>query len=165
MPRASLRRRVRGGRRGAHFPRHAAVLDDVDSFDAGFFRIYPREAGLLDPHRLALEPVWITLEDSGYRPADLPVNTGVFLGVSGNEPRGRGRRGRRAAVRVPAGRLRPGARRARAPNGAPRPSAGCGRERPGVGFEAAGEMPAILDCNQDLWSEPADPRQSPAVPG
>lgn len=34
-----------------------------------------------------------------------------------------------------------------------------------VGFEAAGEMPTILDRNQDLWSEPTDPQQSPVMPG
>ncbi|MGW6793687.1 SDR family NAD(P)-dependent oxidoreductase [Streptomyces chartreusis] len=70
----------------ADFPRHAGVLDDADAFDAGFFRIFPREAELMDPqHRLALETVWSALEDSAYRPADLPVNTGVFLGVSGTD--------------------------------------------------------------------------------
>nr|CCC21123.1 type-I polyketide synthases [Streptomyces himastatinicus ATCC 53653] len=70
----------------ADFPRHAGVLDDVDAFDAGFFRIYPREAELMDPqHRLALETVWGALEDSAYTRADLPTNTGLFLGVSGTD--------------------------------------------------------------------------------
>ncbi|MEU0843707.1 SDR family NAD(P)-dependent oxidoreductase [Streptomyces sp. NPDC005962] len=70
----------------ADFPRHAGVLDDVDAFDAGFFRIYPREAELMDPqHRLALEAVWGALEDSAYTRADLPRNTGLFLGVSGTD--------------------------------------------------------------------------------
>ncbi|MFI0774448.1 SDR family NAD(P)-dependent oxidoreductase [Streptomyces sp. NPDC021212] len=70
----------------ADFPRHAGVLDDVDAFDAGFFRIYPREAELMDPqHRLALETVWGALEDSAYTRADLPRNTGLFLGVSGTD--------------------------------------------------------------------------------
>ncbi|MEU7163984.1 SDR family NAD(P)-dependent oxidoreductase [Streptomyces morookaense] len=68
------------------FPRHAGVLDDVDAFDAGFFQIFPREAELMDPqHRLALETVWNALEDSAYTPADLPKNTGLFLGVSGTD--------------------------------------------------------------------------------
>ncbi|MFH9089270.1 SDR family NAD(P)-dependent oxidoreductase [Streptomyces sp. NPDC017673] len=68
------------------FPKRAGVLDDVDAFDAGFFGIYPREAELMDPqHRLALETVWNALEDSAHRPADLPRNTGVFLGVSGHD--------------------------------------------------------------------------------
>ncbi|MFH8410884.1 SDR family NAD(P)-dependent oxidoreductase [Streptomyces sp. NPDC018019] len=70
----------------ADFPRHAGVLDDVDAFDAEFFRVYPREAELMDPqHRLALETVWSALEDSAYTPADLPRNTGLFLGVSGSD--------------------------------------------------------------------------------
>ncbi|MER5408927.1 SDR family NAD(P)-dependent oxidoreductase [Streptomyces sp. NPDC002769] len=70
----------------ADFPPYAAVINDVDAFDAGFFGIYPREAELLDPqHRLALETVWSALEDSAHRPADLPADTGVFLGVSGTD--------------------------------------------------------------------------------
>ncbi|MEU2743005.1 SDR family NAD(P)-dependent oxidoreductase, partial [Streptomyces sp. NPDC007095] len=70
----------------ADFPPYAGVLDDVDAFDAGFFGIYPREAELLDPqHRLALETVWSALEDSAHRPAELPADTGVFLGVSGTD--------------------------------------------------------------------------------
>ncbi|MFJ2811696.1 SDR family NAD(P)-dependent oxidoreductase [Kitasatospora sp. NPDC087271] len=68
------------------FPQRIGALDDVDAFDAGFFRILPREAELMDPqHRLVLETVWQALEDSAYRPADLPTNTGVFIGVTGND--------------------------------------------------------------------------------
>ncbi|WP_240351255.1 SDR family NAD(P)-dependent oxidoreductase [Streptomyces olivoreticuli] len=70
----------------ADFPKRAGVLDGADGFDAGFFRIYPREAELMDPqHRLALETVWNAVEHSAYTPAALPENTGVFLGVSGND--------------------------------------------------------------------------------
>ncbi|MEU0841673.1 SDR family NAD(P)-dependent oxidoreductase [Streptomyces sp. NPDC005962] len=68
------------------FPRHAGVLDDVDAFDAAFFRILPREAELMDPqHRLALQTVWNAVEHSGYAPSGLPGNTGLFLGVSGTD--------------------------------------------------------------------------------
>ncbi|MGW5185753.1 SDR family NAD(P)-dependent oxidoreductase [Streptomyces cyaneofuscatus] len=68
------------------FPRHAGVLDGVDSFDAAFFRILPREAELMDPqHRLALQTVWNAVEDSGYAPSGLPENTGLFFGVSGTD--------------------------------------------------------------------------------
>ncbi|MFJ6139733.1 SDR family NAD(P)-dependent oxidoreductase [Kitasatospora sp. NPDC092286] len=68
------------------FPKRIGALDDIDAFDAGFFRILPREAELMDPqHRLALETVWQALEDSAYRPADLPTSTGVFIGVTGND--------------------------------------------------------------------------------
>ncbi|MEU3573852.1 SDR family NAD(P)-dependent oxidoreductase, partial [Kitasatospora sp. NPDC036755] len=68
------------------FPRRMGVLDDVDAFDAAFFRILPREAELMDPqHRLVLETVWQALEDSAHRPSELPTNTGVFIGVTGND--------------------------------------------------------------------------------
>ncbi|MCH0540318.1 SDR family NAD(P)-dependent oxidoreductase [Streptomyces sp. MUM 203J] len=70
----------------AEFPHHAGVVDDADTFDAEFFRIYPREAELMDPqHRLALETVWSAVEDSGYTPGALPRNTGLFFGVSGTD--------------------------------------------------------------------------------
>ncbi|MEE1769452.1 SDR family NAD(P)-dependent oxidoreductase [Streptomyces sp. JV185] len=70
----------------AEFPHHAAVLDDVDAFDAAFFRILPREAELMDPqHRLALQTAWNALEHSGYAPSGLPANTGLFFGVSGSD--------------------------------------------------------------------------------
>ncbi|WP_424216094.1 SDR family NAD(P)-dependent oxidoreductase (plasmid) [Streptomyces sp. BI20] len=72
--------------READFPHHAGVLDEVDAFDASFFRILPREAELMDPqHRIALEAVWSAVEDSGHAPTGLPRNTGVFLGVSGTD--------------------------------------------------------------------------------
>ncbi|MFJ4966514.1 SDR family NAD(P)-dependent oxidoreductase [Streptomyces sp. NPDC088729] len=68
------------------FPRHAAVLDDVDAFDAAFFRILPREAELMDPqHRLALQTAWNAVEHSGYAPSGLPRDTGLFFGVSGTD--------------------------------------------------------------------------------
>ncbi|MEV5203142.1 SDR family NAD(P)-dependent oxidoreductase [Streptomyces sp. NPDC053720] len=70
----------------AEFPHHAAVLDDVDAFDAAFFRILPREAELMDPqHRLALQTAWNAVEHSGYAPSGLPADTGLFLGVSGTD--------------------------------------------------------------------------------
>ncbi|MGW1784018.1 SDR family NAD(P)-dependent oxidoreductase [Streptomyces sp. NPDC002143] len=70
----------------AEFPRHAGVVADAETFDAEFFRIYPREAELMDPqHRLALETVWSAVEDSGYTPGALPKNTGLFFGVSGTD--------------------------------------------------------------------------------
>ncbi|MBD0672224.1 type I polyketide synthase, partial [Streptomyces sp. CBMA156] len=71
---------------GLDFPQRMGVLDDVDAFDAAFFRILPREAELMDPqHRLVLETVWQALEDSAHRPSELPANTGVFIGVTGND--------------------------------------------------------------------------------
>ncbi len=62
-------------------------LERIDTFDAGFFRISPREACFLDPqHRLAIEAVWHCVEDAGLRMGALagqPV--GVFFGAQVNE--------------------------------------------------------------------------------
>lgn len=62
----------------------AAVVDDVDLFDAGFFGINPREAELMDPqHRLFLECAWTALEDSGYgAPAGSTVGVFTSSGVN-----------------------------------------------------------------------------------
>lgn len=63
----------------------AAVLDDIDLFDAGFFGITPREAETMDPqHRLFLEAAWNALEVAGYDPARFPGPVGVYGGVSAN---------------------------------------------------------------------------------
>jgi acyl transferase domain-containing protein/thioesterase domain-containing protein/SAM-dependent methyltransferase len=62
-------------------------LDRVDTFDAAFFRISPREACFLDPqHRLAIEAVWHCVEDAGLKMSALagkPV--GIFFGPQVNE--------------------------------------------------------------------------------
>jgi polyketide synthase PksL len=66
------------------FRHWAAMVEDVDRFDAAFFNISRREAELMDPQqRLSLETVWHLIEDAGYTPAMLPRTTGVFVGVSG----------------------------------------------------------------------------------
>ena len=44
-----------------------AVIDEVDMFDAQFFRINPRQAEIMDPqHRIFLETTWEALERAGY---------------------------------------------------------------------------------------------------
>ena len=70
--------------------RFAAFIDDVDQFDATFFRISPVEAQFLDPQqRLMLETSWQALEDAGIDPDTLKGSrTGVYGGVSNNEYRG-----------------------------------------------------------------------------
>ena len=87
------------GRFGELFPdagvqnpacRFGAYLDDLDRFDAAFFRISPVEAQLLDPQqRMMLETSWKALEDAGIDPERLQgTRTGVYAGISNNEYRG-----------------------------------------------------------------------------
>ena len=86
------------GRIGALFPdaaqapacRFGAYLDELELFDAAFFRISPVEAQLLDPQqRMMLETCWRALEDAGMDPDRLKGSrTGVYAGISNNEYRG-----------------------------------------------------------------------------
>ena len=65
------------------YVRVAAPLDDVDMFDAAFFRISPLEAELMDPQiRLLLQCAWETLEDAGHARRD-SQQIGVFAGGGG----------------------------------------------------------------------------------
>ena len=58
-----------------------AVLNDVEMFDASFFKFSPREAEVTDPqHRLFLECAWEALEDAGYNPETYQDLIGVFAG-------------------------------------------------------------------------------------
>ncbi|MEV8019755.1 type I polyketide synthase [Streptomyces sp. NPDC086554] len=69
---------------GPGVPTRGGYLDDVAAFDAGFFRISPREAVSLDPQqRLALEVAWEALEDAGCTaPALLERQAGVYVGLN-----------------------------------------------------------------------------------
>ena len=64
-------------------PERGGFVDGVDEFDAGFFRMSPREAADTDPQqRIALELAWEGLEDAGIAARQAsPARTGVFLGV------------------------------------------------------------------------------------
>ena len=63
-------------------PHWAALLEDVDAFDAEFFGISPREAELMDPQgRLLLQTAWGALEDAGCVGRGREADTGVFVGV------------------------------------------------------------------------------------
>lgn len=59
----------------------AAVLDDIDLFDASFFGYSPREAEIMDPQqRFFLECAWEALENAGYDPEKQRRPVGVFAG-------------------------------------------------------------------------------------
>ncbi|MGW1880674.1 SDR family NAD(P)-dependent oxidoreductase [Streptomyces sp. NPDC001975] len=66
-------------------PVRAGFLDQVDSFDAGFFSVSPGEAAVMDPQqRLVLELAWEAFEDAGIVPGDGdgPGGTGVYVGAT-----------------------------------------------------------------------------------
>ena len=69
--------------------RFGAFVDDIDLFDAEFFRISPVEAEMLDPQqRMMLEASWLALEDAGIDPNSLNGSrTGVYTGISNDEYR------------------------------------------------------------------------------
>ena len=64
--------------------RFGAFIEDIDLFDAEFFRISPVEAQLLDPQqRLMLETSWQAFEDAGMDPTRLQGSrTGIYIGIS-----------------------------------------------------------------------------------
>ena len=74
-------------REGTAAGRVGGFMHDVAGFDAGFFRISPREALAMDPQqRLLLEVCWEALERAGIGPLSLRgSSTGVFAGTNGQD--------------------------------------------------------------------------------
>ena len=63
------------------YVRAAATLDGVYDFDADFFGLSPKEAGIMDPqHRHFLMASWEALEDAGHVPESFEGAIGVFAG-------------------------------------------------------------------------------------
>ncbi len=59
-------------------------IENVDCFDAKFFKISPLDAAIMDPQqRLILEHTWKAMEDAGYSSKDLKgTDTSIFIGIS-----------------------------------------------------------------------------------
>ncbi len=61
----------------------AAVLADIEQFDAEFFRFTAREAQCTDPqHRLLLECAWEALESAAYLDEGFGGRIGVYMGAA-----------------------------------------------------------------------------------
>lgn len=75
------------GAEGKSVSKWGGFLDDVDRFDADFFRMTPREAELTDPQaRLFLQESWRALEHAGQRTGSLAgARVGVHAGVMMND--------------------------------------------------------------------------------
>ena len=72
---------------GAIYCPRGAFLDDIDTFDADFFGIAPREVHEIDPQqRLALATAWAAMEDAGVPQAQWAGSrTGVYMGILGTD--------------------------------------------------------------------------------
>jgi amino acid adenylation domain-containing protein len=65
---------------------YLSLLEQVDGFDARFFRVSAKEAKCMDPqHRILLEVCWEALEDAGSLYQQKELETGVFVGVSASD--------------------------------------------------------------------------------
>ncbi|WP_291982181.1 type I polyketide synthase [Luteitalea sp.] len=63
------------------YVRAAAILDDMEWWDAPFWGFTPLDASIMDPqHRLFLECAWEAFEDAGHAPQAFGGAIGVFAG-------------------------------------------------------------------------------------
>lgn len=68
-----------------NYVRAAAILDNVEHFDAAFFGFSPKEAAIMDPqHRHFLECAWEALENAGWCPDEFSGQIGVYAGSGMN---------------------------------------------------------------------------------
>jgi acyl transferase domain-containing protein/acyl carrier protein len=67
--------------------RWGGFLEKVDTFDAAFFNLSPREVACMDPQqRLVLEVAWEALESAGLPEERLAASaTGIFVGICGSD--------------------------------------------------------------------------------
>ena len=67
---------------GKPLSRWGGFIEDVDCFDAQFFRVSPAEVEVVDPQeRLFLQTSWEAIEDAGYTPETLTRSKGRRVGV------------------------------------------------------------------------------------
>jgi acyl transferase domain-containing protein/glutamate-1-semialdehyde aminotransferase len=72
-------------RRDQSYVRARGIIDDVELFDAGFFKMSPREAEVTDPQqRVFLETASEALERAGYDSETYDGSIGVYAGMSNN---------------------------------------------------------------------------------
>ncbi|OZM69880.1 hypothetical protein CFN78_28260, partial [Amycolatopsis antarctica] len=99
---------------GTSYTRHGGFLDDAGEFDAGLFRMSPREATATDAQqRLLLQTAWEAVERARIDPISLRGgDTGVYMGVMYNDYSGlldpagyEGLRGNGSAPSVASGRV------------------------------------------------------------
>lgn len=63
----------------------AALVADIEQFDAEFFGYSAKEAAMMDPQqRLFLECAWEALEGAGHAPGNYPGRVGVYAGSGPN---------------------------------------------------------------------------------
>ncbi|MGI9545065.1 MAG: type I polyketide synthase, partial [Cyclobacteriaceae bacterium] len=66
--------------RDPNYVPYRGILNDIELFDSGFFKLTPQQAALLDPqHRVWLECVYLALEDANVVATDQEV-VGVYTG-------------------------------------------------------------------------------------